>query len=155
MKSNDDKIISSLLGSLRLRWDRDRLVALILPPDPPAKIGARKRRRAGEDWREILGLSGVSLVLDAYSPFQRLVWRRVRAIPFGRTRSYGWVARKIGRPAAVRAVGRALKSNPWPLLIPCHRVIRADGSMGGFSSGVGWKKILLEWEQREVGESGS
>jgi len=146
LKSNDDKIISSLLGPLRLRWDEGRLLGLILPPSPPAKIGARKRQRAGDDWGEILGLSGVSLALEAYSPFQRIVWRRVRAIPFGRTRSYGWIARSIGKPTAARAVGGALKANPLPLLIPCHRVIRSSGCMGGFSSGLRWKKLLLEWE---------
>lgn len=64
--------------------------------------------------------------------FQKKVFRVVAKIPLGQTRSYQWVAKKIGNPKAVRAVGQALKSNPYPLLIPCHRVIHQDGSLGGY-----------------------
>ncbi|MCK4261940.1 MGMT family protein [bacterium] len=66
-------------------------------------------------------------------PFQRRVWEVVKTIPYGQTRSYKWVAEKSGNPKASRAVGQALKKNPIPGIIPCHRVIRSNGSLGGFS----------------------
>jgi len=79
--------------------------------------------------------------------FQARVLKAVSQIPFGQTRSYAWVARKIGQPRAVRAVGQALNKNPYLLLIPCHRVIHQDGSLGGFALGVKTKKALLALEQ--------
>ena len=81
--------------------------------------------------------------------FQKKVFRVVAKIPLGQTRSYQWVAKKIGNPKAVRAVGQALKSNPYPLLIPCHRVIRQDGSPGGYCGKAesSRKKKLLAIEQ--------
>ena len=78
--------------------------------------------------------------------FRRKVWETLRGIPYGRVRSYGWVARKVGKPAAARAVGGACGANPMPLLIPCHRVVAGDGSLGGFSGGLGLKKRLLKLE---------
>ncbi len=78
--------------------------------------------------------------------FERKVWGALMKIPFGETRSYKWVAEKIGRPAATRAVGRALSKNPVPVVVPCHRVIESDGSIGGFSSGVETKRRLLDLE---------
>lgn len=84
--------------------------------------------------------------LQEGTPFQRAVWRAISRIPYGETRSYGWIAKRIKRPKAVRAVGQACGANPVPLFIPCHRVIAADGSLGGFSSGPGWKRRLLALE---------
>jgi methylated-DNA-[protein]-cysteine S-methyltransferase len=78
--------------------------------------------------------------------FERKVWNALMKIPFGETRSYKWVAEKVGRPAATRAVGRALSKNPIPVVVPCHRVIESDGSIGGFSSGVETKRRLLDLE---------
>ncbi len=78
--------------------------------------------------------------------FEKKVWAVLREIPFGETRTYKWVAEKIGNSSAVRAVGRALSKNPLPVIIPCHRVIESDGSLGGYSSGVNVKKRLLEIE---------
>jgi len=78
--------------------------------------------------------------------FEKNVWSVLPDIPFGETRSYKWVAEKTGNPAAVRAVGRALSKNPVPIVIPCHRVIESDGSIGGYSSGVEVKRRLLEME---------
>ena len=80
------------------------------------------------------------------SPFQRRVWDALRAIPRGETRSYGDVARSLGDPGAARAVGAANGANPIPLLIPCHRVVAADGSLGGFSGSLSVKKALLRHE---------
>ncbi|RJQ16411.1 MAG: methylated-DNA--[protein]-cysteine S-methyltransferase [Nitrospiraceae bacterium] len=78
--------------------------------------------------------------------FENKVWAALKEIPYGETRTYKWVAEKIGKPAAVRAVGQALSKNPVPVIIPCHRVIESDGSIGGYSSGVNVKKRLLEME---------
>lgn len=78
--------------------------------------------------------------------FEWSVLEAVMTIPFGETRSYQWVAEKVRRPKAVRAVGQALGKNPYPVLIPCHRVIRSDGKLGGFSGGVKKKKELLNLE---------
>ena len=80
--------------------------------------------------------------------FQRQVWERLRAIPYGQTMSYGEVARALGNPGAVRAVGRACATNPVALLIPCHRVVREDQSLGGYRWGLERKKKLLNREKR-------
>jgi methylated-DNA-[protein]-cysteine S-methyltransferase len=80
------------------------------------------------------------------TPFQRNVWEATRAIPYGETRSYGWVADRIGKPAAVRAVGQALGKNPLPIIVPCHRVIASDGSLCGFGGGLEMKRNLLRLE---------
>ncbi|MBT9131318.1 MAG: Methylated-DNA--protein-cysteine methyltransferase [candidate division WS2 bacterium] len=80
---------------------------------------------------------------SCYTPFQRKVCGVVKTIPYGKTRSYKWVAERIGSPLAFRAVGQALRKNPLPGIIPCHRVIRADESLGGFSQGLKKKKELL------------
>ena len=86
------------------------------------------------------------LDLSCGTPFQRLVWQALREIPVGETRTYGEIARDIGRPRAVRAVGAACGANPVPLLVPCHRVLAANGKLGGFSGGPEWKPRLLRRE---------
>ena len=80
------------------------------------------------------------------TPFQRAVWQAIRCIPYGQTRSYSWLARQVGRPRAARAVGQAVKANPLLLLVPCHRVVRADGSIGGFTPSLEVKLWLLRLE---------
>ncbi len=79
--------------------------------------------------------------------FQLRVWQELRKIPRGTTISYGELARRVGSPKASRAVGQANGSNPIPVIIPCHRVIAADGSLGGYSSGLERKRWLLEHEK--------
>lgn len=86
------------------------------------------------------------LDLSGLTPFQKKVLEVVKTIPYGETRSYKWVAERIGNPKAVRAVGQALKKNPYPGIIPCHRVIRSDGKLGGYSKGTQKKKKLLKQE---------
>jgi len=81
-----------------------------------------------------------------YTDFQRRVLTMVQTIPFGETRSYQWVALWIGQPRAVRAVGQAVGANRTPVVIPCHRVIKKNGKLGGFSSGLGYKQKLLKLE---------
>lgn len=80
------------------------------------------------------------------SPFQQSVYRAACEIPRGQTRSYQWIARRIKRPSAVRAVGNALHVNPFAPLVPCHRVVRADGTLGGFAKGAAAKRRLLQEE---------
>jgi len=81
------------------------------------------------------------------SAFQMKVYVAVASIPRGEVRSYKWVARKIGKPLAFRAVGHALNKNPLPGIVPCHRVVRSNGELGGFARGVRLKKRLLEREK--------
>lgn len=78
--------------------------------------------------------------------FQNSVWRSLADIPFGQTRSYGQIARSVGRPKASRAVGAANGSNPLPIILPCHRVIGAGGSLTGFGGGLAVKAFLLRHE---------
>lgn len=78
--------------------------------------------------------------------FDRKVWLALKEIPYGETRTYKWLAEKIGRPNAFRAVGQALSRNPLPIVLPCHRIIESDGSIGGYSPGVDFKRRLLEIE---------
>ena len=136
----------SILGPLRLKWKGEELAGLTLPSSPPSDITELKIREPGEDWCDILNLKGTPLVNEGGGSFEWDVWHCTKTIPFGETRSYGWIAREIGNPGAARAVGRALGANPWLLLVPCHRVIRKDGSIGGFSSGLNWKRYLLKCE---------
>jgi O-6-methylguanine DNA methyltransferase len=80
------------------------------------------------------------------SPFQRAVWQATRKIPYGETRRYAWIARKIGKPGAARAAGQALGRNPLPIIVPCHRVIYSNGGLGGYSRGLAVKKRLIAME---------
>lgn len=83
-----------------------------------------------------------------FTSFQLRVWNAALAIPFGQTRSYSWVAKWIGSPKAARAVGSALKKNPYPLIIPCHRVVKSSGDIGEYSRGRKAKEQLIELEKR-------
>lgn len=90
---------------------------------------------------------GFDLPLDLRGTrFQLRVWTALQAIPFGETRSYKDIASQVGHPTAFRAVGQANGSNPIPIVIPCHRVLRSDGALGGFSSGLDIKARLLAME---------
>jgi len=88
--------------------------------------------------------------MKSYSPFYQKVWKACAEIPRGETRSYGWIAHKIGHPHAARAVGRALGANPFAPTIPCHRVVGASGDLTGYSGpgGLRRKKRLLDQEKR-------
>ncbi|MCX5714353.1 MAG: MGMT family protein [Candidatus Omnitrophica bacterium] len=79
--------------------------------------------------------------------FEKKVYRAILKIPLGEVRTYKWVAQKIGNPKAYRAVGQALKKNPYPLIVPCHRVISSRSDIGGFAWGRKNKKILLDLER--------
>lgn len=84
------------------------------------------------------------------TPFQQKVWAALRAIPYGATRSYAQQAAAIGQPKAMRAVGLANGRNPIPIIVPCHRVIGANGSLTGFGGGIERKRALLELEQGQA-----
>jgi methylated-DNA-[protein]-cysteine S-methyltransferase len=90
---------------------------------------------------------------ETLTKFELTVLRATLEIPFGETRTYAWIARRIGKPRAVRAVGSALRKNPWPLIVPCHRVIRSDGALGKYAGrDDGRKKKLIELEQHILKE---
>jgi methylated-DNA-[protein]-cysteine S-methyltransferase len=92
-----------------------------------------------------------SVALDPVgTPFQNDVWDALRTIPFGETRSYGQIAAQIGRPKAVRAVGAANGRNPISVIVPCHRVIGASGSLTGFAGGLKVKRLLLDLETQDL-----
>jgi methylated-DNA-[protein]-cysteine S-methyltransferase len=82
------------------------------------------------------------------TPWQQTVWQAVREIPFGETRTYGEIAAGLGRPGAARAMGRANATNPLPIVVPCHRVVGANGSLTGYAGGLHIKQRLLEHEAR-------
>lgn len=90
------------------------------------------------------------LDLMTATEFQKRVWCVVKRIPYGQTRSYLWVAGVLGLPGGARAVGQALARNPLPIIVPCHRVINSDGSLGGFSGG-----IELKWRLLQIESSGA
>ncbi len=111
---------------------------------PPAGLRPALQRRTGA--------RNVPVDLNNVTAFERAVLETTRRIPHGQTRPYSWVAREIGRPRAVRAVGTALGNNPVPVLIPCHRVVRADGELGGYVFGRDLKETLLRVEGANLDE---
>jgi len=96
-----------------------------------------------------------SIALDRCSPFQQAVLRAEFSVRRGTVATYGGIAERIGRPGAGRAVGRALATNPFPIVIPCHRAIRSDGSIGGYQGGPRMKRMLLEREGVTVSPQGT
>jgi len=92
---------------------------------------------------------GCEIAYDGAGEFDRRVWDAAREIGYGELWTYGKLASRIGKPGAARAVGQALGRNSVPVIVPCHRVIRADGGLGGFSSGLEWKIALLGLESAD------
>lgn len=90
--------------------------------------------------------SDVVLDLSDATPFRRMVWSAIQSIPYGETRSYAWIAQQAGKPGAARAAGQAVGSNPIAVIVPCHRVIGADGGLCGFGGGLDMKRKLLSLE---------
>ena len=95
---------------------------------------------------ERIDFSHVPLVASQGTAFQRRVWQAMRAIPYGETRTYAELAAHIGQPRAVRAVGNAAAANPVVIIVPCHRVIRSDGTIGNYGGGQARKRHLLALE---------
>ncbi len=100
--------------------------------------------------RKLKKVSGAkkSPLFDGCTAFEISVYECIMKIPYGETRSYSWVAERIGKPKATRAVAQALHRNPWPLIIPCHRVVASDGKLGGYAYGAKLKRLLLLLEKK-------
>ena len=148
--------IDSPIGRLLLAGDETGLTLISFPD------GSRARQ-AEPDWeRRDPPFDAAKRQLDAYfdgrltvfdldltprgTPFQLKVWRTLQKIPYGKTTTYGALARRIGRPTASRAVGAANGANPLPIVIPCHRVIGSTGKLTGFGGGLPTKAALLKLE---------
>ncbi len=156
----------SPLGELLLVGDGEALGGLFLPRhrhEPASARGLVRRPEAFGDavrqLEEYFAGERVAFELplvERGTPFQQEVWRELRAIPYGETISYGELARRLGRPAAVRAVGAANGRNPISIVTPCHRVIGSGGALTGYGGGMAAKRFLLDLEatQRPLGTTG-
>lgn len=131
-------VLLDLPGTDRARIDR--------LPDAGAAAGRVRNRIARYFRGDLDALADIAAAPMAGTSFQRRVWLALAAIPVGATESYGDLARRIGAPRAVRAVGAANGANPIPLVLPCHRVIASDGSLGGYGGGLEMKAWLLRHE---------
>ena len=143
--------VDSPLGTLAVAWNGLGVVSVDIAGDDVGALEARHlastgrpaipsevpSRLANAIARRMDGDRRVRIALDlrGHSAFEQDVWRKALEIPRGEVRPYGWIAAEIGRPRAVRAVGTALGHNPVPLIVPCHRVVRSDGSIGQYSLG--------------------
>lgn len=148
-------LVSSPVGPLTLTASADALTGIAFggagngggaPPSPLLAQTARELEEyfAGERRTFTVPLA------PAGTDFQRKVWTALRAIPYGETVSYGDLARRIGKPGAAIAVGQANGRNPIPIIVPCHRVIGADGKLVGYAGGLEIKKALLRLEKVPV-----
>jgi len=145
------KLVASDKGLAAILWENDnpervRLNPVVEDKRHPALLEAERQLNdyfAGK-------LKKFSLALDAKgTEFQKKVWQALLTIPFGETRSYGQIARQIGRPKAVRAVGAANGKNPLSIVAPCHRVIGSNGKLTGFAGGLEVKACLLGLESKQ------
>ncbi len=159
-------LVPSTFGTLSIIWwEADvgpRVRAVLLPGDPLPEASPRScpeiaelagrvgRFLAGEAVDFDLGL----LALERCPEFQRRVLLAEYGIPRGWVSTYGRIARSLGVPGGARAVGNALARNPFPIVIPCHRAVRADGRLGGYRGGLEMKRWLLEMEGLEVNGKG-
>jgi methylated-DNA-[protein]-cysteine S-methyltransferase len=158
--------VQSPAGDLFVAFNDDGISA-VMPAavfdDDPAKFAAHHRNETGRPLvagsRPPAGLvaalrrgraTSLHYDLSGLTSFERAVLTKTLEIPSGEVRPYGWVAREIGRPRAVRAVGSALGRNPVPVLIPCHRVVRSDGQIGNYGLGVPMKRALLSAEGVDI-----
>ncbi len=170
MDQNVEKAIGvttcqTAFGWVGLTWSDQGLVALTLPQPTeagalsqlPANRGSIPRAATGLDVAALVDklrryFDGESVSFDEPldptlgTDFQRRVWAITRAIPRGQTRTYGEIARQAGSQGAARAVGQSMARNPWPIVVPCHRVLGSDGSLTGFGGGVEMKRRMLELE---------
>jgi methylated-DNA-[protein]-cysteine S-methyltransferase len=161
--------VTTPVGRLLLAGDEDGLRSITFQNGSSALTPPEHWQPTEEPFREAIGqleayFAGQLVRFDlpltlVGTPFQREAWSLLRTIPYGETVSYGEMARRLGRPTAYRAVGAANGRNPIPIIIPCHRVIGANGSLTGFGGGLAIKRRLLELEARYrqalVGRSGA
>lgn len=142
----------SPLGLIHVAMKDGAVTDIVIRPDTPRMRGAVEDKRVFAALFDLFDryFAGEAVGFEvplalAGTPFELDVWTALRTIPWGATASYGQVAVMVGRPKACRAVGAACGANPLPLIIPCHRVLRADGAIGGYSGGGGvdFKRSLL------------
>lgn len=158
MSQTDDlqsMVISSPVGTLRLTASAHGLTRIdvvrgarpsaMRPNGAAAKILERTKRELAEYFAGKRRSFTVPLDMRG-TDFQVAAWRAMAKIPYGKTLSYGEQARSIGKPKAFRAVGSANGKNPIPIIVPCHRVLASDGSLGGYSLGLSMKRTLLALE---------
>ncbi len=167
-------LFDTVIGRCGLAWGQRGLIGVQLPEATPGAAWARLRKRFPDAVeaeppeeieavidriRDLLGgerdaLADIPLELDGQSPFNLRVYAIARAIRPGETSTYGQVATAMGEPGASRAVGKALGENPWPIVVPCHRVLAASGKMGGFSAngGAETKARLLTLEKAKTSD---
>jgi len=147
------------IGTLLIAGDADAVLRIAFPrrgnavkPEPGWQESSRGPvGQAVQQLREYFAgkRRGFDLPLAPKgTQFQRSVWRQLQGIPYGETISYGELARRVGNPKASRAVGSANGANPLPIVIPCHRVIAGDGTLGGFGGGLPTKQTLLKLERQ-------
>ena len=161
--ADDYTVLDSPVGQLRIAWNGRGVAAVESAPDDrafevrfqartgrpirrvealPADLARAIERRLGGDRR-----ARIALDTRGTTDFEQAVWSKALEIPRGEVRPYGWIAAEIGRPKAVRAVGTALGHNFFPLIVPCHRVVRSDGTIGQYSlGGPGNKRTILAAE---------
>jgi methylated-DNA-[protein]-cysteine S-methyltransferase len=152
------------IGECLISWDEKGVTGFELPgfqtaveidEQPPAWIESLITKVQQHLAGQMQDFSDVNYDFDRVTPFQKEVYRAALTVPAGEYRTYGWLAAKVGRDsAASRAIGGALGRNPWPLLIPCHRFVGANGKLTGFSAagGVETKRRLLDLEESATGQ---
>jgi methylated-DNA-[protein]-cysteine S-methyltransferase len=144
-------ILETPLGMLYLVFSGHLLTGIMF--EKPAGLLIKKNEETGAAKRELTEyfekgrreFSCGTAFLEG-TDFEKEVWNMLKEVPYGETRTYKWVAEKVGNPHAFRATGNALGKNPIPIIFPCHRIIESDGSIGGYSSGIEIKRRLLEIE---------
>lgn len=144
-------VLESPLGALYLIFTSNVLTGILF--SRPSDIQLKRKEGMTLARQELIGYFENALQkftceteFAEGTEFERKVWETLKEIPYGETRTYKWLAEKIGKPQAFRAVGNALGKNPIPVIFPCHRVIETDGSIGGYSAGTDTKRRLLEIE---------
>lgn len=147
------QFITSPIGTLRITADADVVTGITLVrkkdtsnPDATTERCAKELEAFFARKKKIFSVR----MKASGTPFQQSVWKAMSAIPYGKTQTYADIARSIGKPKAVRAVGSACGKNALLVMIPCHRVVGSHGRLGGFSAGINNKKWLLAHEQQSV-----
>ena len=161
-------VFDTPIGPCGLAWGANGLIGVALPDATPEATHARLLRRfpeaiGSEPPPEVLqardrilqllagqpvDLTGIALDLGRVGNFERRLYQALRAVPAGQTVSYGELAARLGEPHGAQAVGQAMGKNPWPIIVPCHRVVGSNGKLGGFSApgGTRTKLKILEIE---------
>jgi methylated-DNA-[protein]-cysteine S-methyltransferase len=155
-------VISTADGDFTAHYSERGLAQLDFPGDQRANAHDNESIPQAREWHPLTTRALEDILagrdpaelppfdLSRGTDFQRRVWNELLRIPAGRTKSYGEIAEAVGEPKAARAVGAACGSNPIPVIIPCHRVLAANGKRGGYSGAAGWKEKLLAYEGAQL-----